>query len=326
MILWESGKRGTRFPLLIIIGLLSLTFKGIGFGIDFLGGTEVVVQFQNATDISSIRSTMSAAGFDRAEIKEFGDASKILIRTTQEGEGTSVADKIVSSLQAAYPQNNTTVLQEQKIGPKVGAELRLNAIYAILASLIAILIYVAIRFKFIYGIGAVAALFHDVIITLGIISIIDGLFPFTSFEIDQNMIAAFLTLVGLSVNDTVVIFDRIRENQKIHRSMGLFEVMNKSLNETLSRTIITSGTIFLVVFIIFLFGGEVNRGFAFALTFGIITGTYSSIYQKRSGADYTIRRVAGTKTSLLTKLTKQANCPIIILKSLDFILIFSKQF
>ncbi|MBM2841130.1 MAG: secF, partial [Bacteroidetes bacterium] len=161
------------------------------------------------------------------------------------------------------------------IGPKIGAELRRDALYAIIASLIAICLYVAFRFKFIYGVGAVVALFHDVLVTLGIISLFDGFF---NLEISQNMVAAFLTLVGLSVNDTVVIFDRIRENQKVFRSMGLIELINKSLNETLSRTIITSGTIFVVLVVLLIFGGEVNRGFSFALVIGIVTGTYSSIY------------------------------------------------
>ena len=150
-----------------------------------------------------------------------------------------------------------------------------NALYAVIASLIAIGLYVAFRFKFIYGVGAVVALFHDVLVTLGMVSIFDGVF---NLEINQNMVAAFLTLVGLSINDTVVIFDRMRENQKIFRGMSLNDVMNKSLNETLSRTIITSGTIFIVLVVLLIFGGEVNRGFSFALTVGIVTGTYSSIY------------------------------------------------
>ncbi|HZY10526.1 MAG TPA: protein translocase subunit SecF, partial [Bacteroidota bacterium] len=171
-----------------------------------------------------------------------------------------------------------STLEEQKIGPRVGAELRKDAILAVLFSLIAILVYIGFRFKFIYGLGAVLALTHDVLVTLGILSLLDGMTAMTNFEIDQNMVAAMLTLVGLSVNDTVVIFDRMRENQKIFKTMDLMALMNKSINETLSRTIITSGTIFLVTVVLFLLGGEVNRGFAFALTIGIITGTYSSIY------------------------------------------------
>jgi len=180
-----------------------------------------------------------------------------------------------AGLGTKFPTNKFEVLKEDKIGPKVGAELRKNALYAVIASLIAIWLYVGFRFKFIYGVGAVVALFHDVLVTLGLVSIFDGVF---NLEISQNMIAAFLTLIGLSVNDTVVIFDRIRENQKIFRTMDLTTLMNKSLNETLSRTIITSGTIFIVLIVLLLLGGEVTRGFAFALTIGIITGTYSSIY------------------------------------------------
>ena len=302
------GKRKLWFSIslsVIFIGLISLTFKGIGFGIDFLGGTEVVVQFPNAPQISEIRAAMNKAGFERAEIKEYGFASRMLIRTPEQGSGTTIGDKMITSLTAAFPSNIPQVLAEQKIGPKIGKELRANALYAIAASLIAIMIYVGIRFKFIYGIGAVVALFHDVLVTLGIISIVNGLTPFTNFEIDQNMIAALLTLVGLSVNDTVVIFDRIRENQKIHRSMNLFDVMNKSLNETLSRTIITSGTVFAVVVILFLFGGEVNRGFGFAMTIGIITGTYSSIYIASAIVlEYVNRKLAGSKETLGLKAQK----------------------
>jgi preprotein translocase SecF subunit len=185
------------------------------------------------------------------------------------------------------------VLKEDKIGPKVGAELRRDAVYAVIASLIAIWIYVWLRFKFIYGLGAVVALFHDVLVTLGLVSIFDG---FLNLEINQNMVAAFLTLVGLSVNDTVVIFDRIRENQKIFRNMPLQDLMNKSLNETLSRTIITSGTIFMVLFVLLMLGGEVNRGFSFALTVGIVTGTYSSIYVASAVAlEWTLRKKTGGK-------------------------------
>jgi preprotein translocase SecF subunit len=241
--------------------------------------------------MGDIRAMMDKAGIPPAEIKTFGQPNRIVIRTESQGDGTVVGDQIRAALKETFPTNPTQVLEEQKIGPKVGAELRKGAIFAVVFSLIAIMIYVGFRFKFIYGVGAVVALFHDVLVTLGVISLVDGLTPFTNFQIDQNMIAAFLTLVGLSVNDTVVIFDRMRENQNVHRSLGLLEVMNKSLNETLSRTIITSGTVFIVTVILFLFGGEVNRGFGFALTIGIITGTYSSIYIASAVVlDYTLSR------------------------------------
>ncbi len=261
--------------MVILGGMVSLFIKGIDYGIDFLGGTEIIVQFDQPVEIGDVRSAMDRVGFGRAEIKSFGSDQDILIRTVEQAEGTMVADKIRTALKDHFPTNPYEVLKEDKIGPKIGAELRRNALYAVVASLIAIWLYIGFRFKFAFGIGAVVALFHDVLVTLGLISIFDGML---NLEISQNMIAAFLTLVGLSVNDTVVIFDRIRENQKIFRSMPLQELINKSLNETLSRTIITSGTIFVVLVVLLIFGGEVTRGFAFALTIGIITGTYSSIY------------------------------------------------
>jgi len=263
---------------IILFGFISLATKGLHFGIDFLGGTELVVEFTQGVEIGDVRTAMDRIGFGNAEIKTFGSERDILIRTAEQGEGTTIAERIRSGLQEDFPRNPFTVLKEDKIGPKIGAELRRGALYAVIASLIVICLYVAFRFKFIYGVGAVVALFHDVLVTLGLVSIFDGLTPQLNLEISQNMIAAFLTLVGLSVNDTVVIFDRIRENQKIFRSMGLIELINKSLNETLSRTVITMGTIFLVLSVLFLFGGEVNRGFSFALVVGIVTGTYSSIY------------------------------------------------
>jgi len=264
--------------VIILAGLVSLFTKGVHYGIDFTGGTELVVQFSSPPDIGQIRSMMGTIGFQGSEIKTFGDESRILIRTQQQGEGTVIGDKIRDGLNTSFASLHPHVLQTVKIGPKIGQELRTGAVYAIIASLIAIGVYIAFRFKFIYGVGTIVALFHDVLVTLGLISILDGLTPMTNFEIDQNMIAAFLTLVGLSVNDTVVIFDRLRENQKRYKTLELGELMNKSLNETLARTIITSGTIFLVSLVLFLLGGEVNRGFGFALTVGILTGTYSSIY------------------------------------------------
>jgi preprotein translocase subunit SecF len=276
------GKRRTWYVisvLSVIVGMIAFVVKGgIGYGIDFTGGTEVIVKFQSVTSVGSIREALNKVGLKRTEIKVYGDPHNILIRTAEQETGTVIGDKIKETLAKNFPTNPATLLQEVKIGPKIGAELRLGALYAIIASMIVMLIYIGFRFKLIYGVGAVVALLHDILATIGILALFNGLTPFFDFEIDQNMIAAFLTLVGLSVNDTVVIFDRIRENLKIHKTMSLLEVMNKSINETLSRTIITSGIIFMVLFIVMLFGGEVTRGFGFALSFGIITGTYSSIF------------------------------------------------
>jgi preprotein translocase subunit SecF len=217
-------------------------------------------------------------GFGQSEIKTFGSNRDILVRTEEQGEGTVIGDRIRAGLSEQFPQNPFTVLKEDKIGPKVGAELRRDALYAIVFSLLAILLYVGFRFQFIFGLGAIVALVHDVLFTLGIISICNGLIPQLNLEITQNIVAAFLTLVGLSVNDTVVIFDRIRENRKHFRTMGLIDLIDRSVNETLSRTIITQGTIILVLAVLFVLGGEVNRGFAFTLLFGTIVGTYSSVY------------------------------------------------
>jgi preprotein translocase subunit SecF len=275
------GKRKmwyTISAIVILAGFVSLAVKGFHFGIDFLGGTELIVEFSQPPNISDVRDLMDKSGFPKSEIKVYGATNRLLLRTEQQGEGTTVGDNIKTALNTAFPDMHPKVLQEQKIGPKVGLELRRNALLAVLSSLVAMGLYVAFRFKFIYGVGAIAALFHDVAVALGMVSILNGLTAYTNFEIDQNMIAAFLTIIGLSMNDNVVIFDRIRENQKIYRTMPLEELINKSLNETLSRTIITSGTIFIITTILFFLGGEVNRGFAFALTVGITTGTYSSIY------------------------------------------------
>ncbi len=261
----------------ILAGMISLSVKGIDYGIDFRGGTEVLFSFSRKLEVAEIRGALTTVGLGNSEIKSYGTEGNMLVRTTEQAEGNVVGDKIRLAIQQSFPDVRFEVLKEYRIWPKIGAELRRDALYAIIASLVAILLYIAIRFQFSYGVGAVLALFHDVLVTLGIISILDGLIP-VNLEITQEVIAAFLTLVGVSVNDTVVVFDRIRENIKIYRSLSLAEVMNRSLNDTLSRTIITNGSILLVLVILLLFGGDSTRGFAFALTIGQITGTYSSIY------------------------------------------------
>lgn len=275
------GKRRVWYTLtvsLTLIGMITFFIKGVDYGIDFLGGTEIIVRFEKPVQISDVRGSLVKGGFDKAEVKSYGSEKDFALRTMEQGAGTTVGDRMRSSLTQGFPDNNFTVLKEDKIGPKIGAELRQKAFWAVFWSVISIAIYVAFRFKWIYGVGAVVALIHDVLFTLGLVSIFDGITPNFHLEITQDMIAAFLTLVGLSVNDTVVIFDRIRENQKLFRSMSLVDLINKSLNETLSRTVITSGLIFLVLIVMLIFGGEVFRGFAFTLTVGIVIGTYSSIY------------------------------------------------
>jgi preprotein translocase SecF subunit len=275
----------------IFAGLISLAIKGIDLGIDFRGGTELVLSFAVKPEVSQVRAALGAVGLGQSEIKFFGGESDLLIRTTEQGEGTVVGDKIKQAISQAFPDKKFVVLKEDKIGPKIGEELRRDALYAVSASFLVILLYVAVRFKFIYGVGAVVALVHDVLVALGVLSLLNGVIPVLNLEITQEVIAAFLTLVGISVNDTVVVFDRIRENLKIYRSLSLAEVINKSLNDTLSRTIITQGTVLLALTTLLFAGGEVTRGFAFTLTVGTIAGTYSTIYVASSIVlDWTMRK------------------------------------
>jgi preprotein translocase subunit SecF len=275
------GLRRTFFIvslILIMLGMGAIVVRGLEFGIDFVGGTEIVVEFDEAIPISDIRTVLTGAGFEQAEIKTFGSPRDILIRTIEIQQEERVRDIILRILAENFPENPMIILREDTIGPAIGAELRKDAITAVIVALIAILGYIAIRFKFVYGLGAVAALFHDVLVAIGLLALLNGLSPYLNLEINQHIVAAFLTIIGLSVNDTVVIFDRIRENLKLYRSWSLYDVINKSINDTLSRTIITSGTVLIVLVILFVFGGEVTRGFAMTLIIGVITGTYSSIY------------------------------------------------
>lgn len=279
------GKRKKFYVIsiaIIVIGMVVLFLKGIPLGIDFQGGTEMQVRFNSPIEVSELRSAMDKAGFAGMEIKSMGSVSDYLLRTPLQGEGQTVADKIQSGIKENIPGKDFQVMRTDKVGPKIGKELRTNAIYAIVFSLLGILIYLALRFQFVYAVGAVIGLFHDVLITISAIAIFDAIFPNLQLEFNQQMLAAFLTLIGFSVNDTVIIFDRIRENIKLFKNEDIESVMNKSVNTTLSRTIITSGTVFLTVLVLFVFGGEVLRAFAFTFAIGVITGTYSSVFVSSS--------------------------------------------
>ena len=270
---------------LLLFGAISLISNGgPKLSIDFKGGTLVAVNFTGPVDINNIRSSISSVSMDgqnfdfsKEEIKHFGDETNIAIRIASlEDEPPRFANRVAESLASVYPnllpQNkNDFILSIDAVSPKVGSELSGDAILAILYALGLILIYISIRFEFKYAVGAIAALTHDVLITLGIFSIL-------GFEISLAVIAAFLTIVGYSLNDTIVIFDRIRENVKNLKGTPLDSVINQSINESLSRTIVTSLTTFLVVLILFLFGGEVIHTFSFAMIVGVIIGTYSSIF------------------------------------------------
>ena len=271
--------------VLLLLGLISLIAnRGPKLSIDFKGGTLVAVNFTKPVDINKIRSgleNLSIEGqnfdFSNEEIKHFGDETNIAIRIASlENEPTKFANKVSERLAEIYPDflpenRNEFILSLEKVGPKIGAELSGDALFAIFSALGLILIYISIRFELKYALGAIAALTHDVLITLGIFSIL-------GYEISLAVIAAFLTIVGYSLNDTIVIFDRVRENVKGLKGSSIRSVVNQSINESLSRTIITSLTTFLVVLILFLVGGEVINTFSFAMIVGVIIGTYSSIF------------------------------------------------
>ncbi|MCX6163698.1 MAG: protein translocase subunit SecF [Ignavibacteriae bacterium] len=266
----------------IVIGMLVLYFKGIPKGIDFQGGTELQVRFDNDVVVHDLRGIMDNVGFTGMEIKTMGDNKNLLLRTPIQGEGQTVSDKIQGAIKSGLPNNNFNVMRIDKVGPKIGKELTENAIKAVIYSLLGILLYLSFRFQFVYSLSAVIGLFHDVLITVSAVAIFDALVPALQLELNQTMLAAFLTLIGFSVNDTVIVFDRIRENIKLFKNEDIESVMNKSVNATLSRTIITSGTVFITVLVLFIFGGEILRGFAFTFGIGIITGTYSSVFVSSS--------------------------------------------
>lgn len=273
---WDLiGKRRLALIIsgtLILIGIISLILnKGPNYGIDFLGGTSIELQFEKSISIAEVRATVSNAGFENAEIKSFGAANEILIRVEQQEENTEITDAIKRSINNSFPGNPYIVQLVEKVGPKIGAELRKSMIQAIVVALFFILIYISWRFEFIFAVAAIAALFHDVLITLGVFSVL-------KIEISIAIIAAFLTIVGYSLNDTIVVFDRIRENLKVLRRENYEKIVNTSLNQSLSRTVITSFTTLFVVVILYFFGGPVIHNFAFALIVGVIVGTYSSIF------------------------------------------------
>lgn len=262
--------------LLLALSLVSIATRGLELGIDFRGGMEFVVVTDEPVSVTRARSTLAGMLGAEPEIKTYGQDA-ILVRTHTSGEITRVQEQVIAAVVAVEPASNPRVEKTDIVGPRFAEDLKRGAIFAVLGSLLVIFVYILIRFEWRFGLGAVAALFHDVIITLGAFSLLQGLMPF-SLQIDQTIIAAFLTIVGYSLNDTVVVFDRIREYTNLFKTEAYDRVVNRSINNTLSRTIVTSGTTLLVVTTLFIFGGEVLRGFAFALIFGILIGTYSSIF------------------------------------------------
>ncbi|MFO7846167.1 MAG: protein translocase subunit SecF [Balneolaceae bacterium] len=263
---------------LFIGSILAVLTMGLNYGIDFRGGKEFVFDFENDVEVAEIRTQLTEPLGGTPELKLFGSSSEILIRTDAEGDISDVQNTILSNLNELYPDNPVTVIKTDIVGPRFAEDLKIAALNSILFAVAVVFIYILIRFKgWYFSAGAVAALIHDVVIVLGIFTIIEPLVNF-NVTIDQALIAAFLTIVGYSLNDTVVVFDRIRENSLIYKTMEFKDMINKSLNDTLSRTVITSVTTLFVVSVLFIFGGEVLKGFAFALVIGVILGTYSSLF------------------------------------------------
>ena len=266
-------KKANIFSLIIFsISILFILFKGLNYGIDFKGGTLIELRIENKNiEISDIRSSFSNLKLGDVNIKEFGKKGDYLIKIEERSDQNP---KLISGIKESIKKNLQTEInfrRVENVGPKVSAELLKSGILAIGLSLAAMLFYIWIRFEWQFSVGSIIALFHDVIITVGIFSLL-------SFEINLSIIAAVLTIVGYSMNDTVVIYDRIRENLSKFSKMNINEIANLSISETLSRTIITSATTLLALFSIFFLGGEILRGFSFAMILGVIIGTYSSIF------------------------------------------------
>ena len=257
--------------ILVILSILSILFKGLNYGVDFKGGTLIELRINdNQTNISSLRSAFNNMNLGDVAIKNFGNDNDFLIKFVKKEKDKNLIQNIKKDLTKTIGPV-FEFRRVESVGPKVSAELLNKGLIAIAASLGAMLFYIWIRFEWQFSLGAIIALFHDVILTIGVFSLF-------SIEINLSIVAALLTIVGYSMNDTVVIFDRVRENLKKHLSIKIFELTNLSINETLSRTIITSVTTMLALLSIFIFGGEILKGFSLAMILGVVFGTYSSIY------------------------------------------------
>ena len=254
---------------LFFISIILIAFKGLNYGIDFKGGTLIELRSNN-TEASLIRDVLQNMDLGDVNVKKFGKEGDFLIKVEEKGDNNKLIPEIKKNLSDSL-NSDVNFRRVENVGPKVSAELLQSGIIAISLSLAAMLFYIWVRFEWQFSIGSIIALFHDVIITLGIFSLL-------SLEINLSIIAAVLTIVGYSMNDTVVIYDRIRENLGKFHKLNISEIANLSINETLARTIITSVTTLLALFSIFILGGEILRGFSFAMILGVIIGTYSSIF------------------------------------------------
>jgi preprotein translocase subunit SecF len=258
--------------ILSLISIISLSVRGLEMGIDFTGGTLIEVGYQKAADLNALRNTLTVAGFSDATVQNFGTSKDVLIRLKPHNDvsNAELSGKVLDAINKDTTEP-ATIRRVEFVGPQVGDDLAEDGFLALLYSTIGILIYVAWRFEWKFSVGSVVATFHDVIVTLGMFSIF-------GLEFDLTVLAAILALIGYSLNDTIVVYDRIRENFRDLRKLSTEEIMNISVNVTLSRTIMTSFTVFLVLLSLFFLGGEVIHNFALALLFGVVFGTYSSIF------------------------------------------------
>ena len=257
---------------LLLVSMISLFTLKLNVGIDFTGGSIIEVGYQQAVELEPIRNVLGNAGFGDAIVQHFGSASEVLIRLVPDvdKDKAELSSEIIGLLQASQ-DSDIDIRRVDFVGPQVGEELTEDGGLAVLYALIAILIYVAFRFEYRFSLGAVAALVHDVLITLGIFSILQ-------LDFDLSVLAAILAVIGYSLNDTIVVFDRVRENFRKIRKKTSLEIVNTSINQTISRTLMTSFTTLLVLLSLFILGGEVIHSFALALIIGVLVGTYSSIY------------------------------------------------
>ena len=285
--------------LVIIAGAAMMATRGLPLGIDFSGGTIVIVRFDQAVTEDQVRGAVDSLAGDKV-VQQYGtpDEGQWLIRlaqtqVTEQGANLEAGSQQILETLTKAGLTIDEILSREIVGPVIGADLQRRGLYATLASILAITIYIGFRFRFSFAIGAIAATFHDIVVTLAFL-------VFFGYDLSLNIVAALLTITGYSVNDTIVIFDRVRENMRSMRKDSLEHVVNVSVNQTLSRTIITAGTTFLSVLALYIFGGEVLRGFAFTMLVGIISGTYSTVFIASSIAIILSQRRGGTKAGAAT--------------------------
>ena len=262
---------------LLAIAVVSLIYPGLEAGIDFKGGTEFIVETDEPIAPTAARSALLGALGDGVEVKEFGDPQTLLVRTAAGGDAESLRGTLLSTISGSFAGASPEILGTYSVGPRIASDLKEKAILLVFGALFVILLYIFIRFDWRYAVAAVITLAHDVLIVLGLFALFHNITPF-SLQIDQAIIAALLTIVGYSINDTVVVFDRIREYANLFKTERFETVANRAINTTLSRTILTSGTTLITVLVLFLLGGEVLKGFALALLVGVSVGTYSSVF------------------------------------------------